>query len=165
MHRLLITSTVLAGVVALPALAANTVIGGQEPTSQYASNIDRSTTHTVYAPKLPDPPVGANADAQDLLQAASQAIAARHTGMAQEALERAETRLLTRSVPPDQADVPDDGTAVHLISSARLAIAHGDLASADSAIQQAIGALPPDQRTVASVTRDVVGGEQSDASK
>ena len=165
MHRLLMTSTVLAGLVALPALADSTAIGGQEPMSQYASNIDRATVHSVIAPKLPAPPVGANADAQDLLQAALQALAAKRTGMAQEALERAETRLLTRSVPPDQADVPDDGTAVHLISSARLAIAHGDLASADSAIQQAIGALPPDQRTVPSVTRDAVGGEQSDASK
>jgi len=145
MHRLLMASTVLAGLVALPALADTTATGGHEPLSQTASNIDRSDTHGVVAPRLPDPPVQADAGPQALLQAASQAVAAKQTGVAQEELERAETRLLTRSVPANQADDPDNSGAVHLIASARLAIAHGDLASASSAIQSAIGALPGSQ--------------------
>ena len=163
MRRLLMTSTLLAGLVAAPAFADNSAIGGQEPSSKYASNIDQSTAHTPYAPKLPDPPLDANADPQALLQAASRAIASGQTGMAQEALERAETRLLSRSVPPDQANTPDDSVPVHLIGSARLDIAHGDLAGANSAVQQALGALPQDQASIAPAgpyaAKDVMGDE------
>ena len=142
MHRLLMTTTVLAGLVAVPAFAQTSANGTQEPSSNYASNIDQSDTHSMIAPKLPDPPMDANAGPRALLSAASQDVRAKQTGAAQEALERAETRLLTRSTPVDQADNPDNRGPVGLIASARLAIAHGDLSGADNSIQQALGSLP-----------------------
>jgi hypothetical protein len=146
MHRLLITSTMLAGLVALPVLTAPSAIAGQ-PISTKASNIDASTVHSTIAPQLPAPPVGDDANPKALLQAASQALTANETGLAQESLERAETRLLTRTTAPDQAQVPDNSGAVQLIASARMAIAHGDLGAANTDIQQALGALPQDQAT------------------
>jgi hypothetical protein len=151
MHRLLITSTVLAGLAGLPVLAASQAIAA-EPVSKNASNIDQSTTHSVIAPQLPAPPVGDDASPHALLQAASQALSANETGMAQESLERAETRMLTRTTAPDQADAPDNTGAVQLVASARMAIAHGDLQGANSDIQQALGGVPQDQATAAKPT-------------
>ena len=148
MHRPFMISTVLAGLVALPVLAASSAFG-DEPLSKTASNIDRSTAHSVIAPQLPAPPAGDDANPQALLQAASQALAANETGMAQESLERAETRLLTRSTMPDQADAPDNSGTVQLISSARMAIAHGDLQAANNDNQQALGGLPQGQASAA----------------
>jgi hypothetical protein len=145
MHRLLVTSTMLAGLVALPVVTPQAAFAGQEPTSKNASNIDQADSHSVIAPQLPAPPAGDEANAQALLQAASQALAANETGMAQESLERAETRLLTRSTPADQAGAPDSSGAVQLIASARMAIAHGDLNGANGDIQQALGQLPQRQ--------------------
>jgi hypothetical protein len=146
MHRLLITTTVLAGLAGLPVLTASQAVG-QEPVSKSASNIDQSTTHSVIAPQLPAPPVGDDASPHALLQAASQALAANETGMAQESLERAETRMLTRTTAPDQADAPDNSGAVQMVASARMAIAHGDMQTANNDIQQALGGLPQDQAT------------------
>jgi hypothetical protein len=137
MHRLLIASTVLAGLIALPAFAA--------PMSTTASNIDRSDTRSTIAPQLPAPPVGDDGSARALLQAASQALSSNQTGMAQESLERAETRLLTRSTEVDQASSPDNSSAVNAITSARMAIAHGDLQGANGDVQQALAALPQNQ--------------------
>ena len=148
MHRLLATATMLAGLAALPVLTASPALAGQQPTSKSASNIDQSTTHSVIAPQLPAPPVGDNADPRALLQAASQALTANETGMAQESLERAETRLLTRTTSPDQAAAPDNRGPVQMIASARMAIAHGDMQGANSDIQQALGSLPQDQASV-----------------
>jgi hypothetical protein len=140
MRRLLMTSTLLAGLAAIasPAFA-------ESPMSKNASNIDQGDTHSVIAPQLPDPDVGDNAGPQALLKDASQALASNQTGKAQEALERAETRLLTRTTAPDQAQAPDNTGTVQMISSARMAIAHGDMQAANSDIQQALGTLPQDQ--------------------
>ena len=138
MRRLLLTSSVLASLAGLPAVTAIAA----DPVSTQASNIDQATTHSVIAPQLPAPPVGDDANASALLQAASQALSSNQTGMAQESLERAEARLLTRTVAPDQADAPDNSGTVNLISSARMAIAHGDKSGANSDIQQALAALP-----------------------
>jgi hypothetical protein len=142
MHRLLMASTMLAGLVAMPALADNTAIGGHEPLSTAASNIDQSTAPSAIAPQLPAPPTADDAHPRDLLNVASQALAKNQTGLAQESLERAETRLLTRTTAPDHADSPDNATPVRLITSARMAIAHHDLQGANSDIQQALAALP-----------------------
>ena len=138
MRRLLLTSSVLASLTGLPAVTAIAA----DPVSTQASNIDQATTHSVIAPQLPAPPVGDDANASALLQPASQALSSNQTGMAQESLERAEARLLTRTVAPDQADAPDNSGTVNLISSARMAIAHGDKSGANSDIQQALAALP-----------------------
>jgi hypothetical protein len=144
MHRLLIASTMLAGLVAAPFLIASTA-HAENPMSKTASNIDKSDSHSVVAPQLPAPPASDNGSPRALLQSASQALSANQTGMAQESLERAETRLLTRSTAPDHAQTPDNNGAVQMISSARMAIAHGDLNGAKGDIQQALNSLPQNQ--------------------
>jgi hypothetical protein len=113
--------------------------GESGPASMRASNIDAADTHSDIAPHLPEPAVGQGADADTLLQAAQSALAAHKTGTAQQALEMAETRLLDRSTPPDQANQPDQGPRIEAVTKARKALASGDTKAADSAIQMALG--------------------------
>ena len=111
---------------------------GQEPLSRSASNIDPGDTTSTIAPRLPAPPLGPDATTPDLLHAARDALGRNATGEAQEALERAETRLLDRSTEPSRAGTPDDRDAVRLIGQAREALGHHDLAQAAQAIDQAL---------------------------
>jgi hypothetical protein len=73
--------------------------GNSLPTSDRASNIKEANTPSRIAPRLQSPQAVSDSP-QELLRAASRALEAGRTGEAQEALERAETRLLSRSVPP-----------------------------------------------------------------
>ena len=75
---------------------------------------------------------------EQYLMAARQALAANQSGAAQEALERAETRALDRSVAPSRAGDPDNRTLVKQISDARNALASGDKASAIVIIDEAL---------------------------
>jgi hypothetical protein len=111
---------------------------GHEPMSMHASNIDPSDTRSVIAPALPAPAVGPNATPAQLLHAARDALARHATGEAQEALERAETRLLDRSTAPSNAGTPDSADAVKLIGDARMALGHHDMATATQDIDQAM---------------------------
>ena len=104
----------------------------------HASNIDPSDTRSVIAPALPAPAVGPNATPAQLLHAARDALARHATGEAQEALERAETRLLDRSTAPSNAGTPDSADAVKLIGDARMALGHHDMATATQDIDQAM---------------------------
>ena len=140
------TSTLLVAVAALPALAdVSPVTGKPEPTSNVASNIAPSNTRSEIAPALPAP---ASEGPRDLLMTASQNIASRRTGAAQEALERAETRILDRSVPATMSNAPDNSQVVNLIAQARMALANNDLQSANASVQQALQALPPEGQSV-----------------
>jgi len=112
--------------------------GESGPASNTASNIDSADTRSAIAPHLPEPKVGEGAGADTLLRAAQAAIAAHHTGAAQQALEMAETRLLDRSTPVDAANVPDQNMAVQQVAAARKALASGDNAAASAAIQTAM---------------------------
>ena len=112
--------------------------GESGPASNTASNIDSADTHSAIAPHFPEPKVGEGADAGTLLRAAQAALAAHHTGAAQQALEMAETRLLDRSTPVDAASVPDQNMAVQQVATARKALASGDNAAASAAIQTAM---------------------------
>jgi hypothetical protein len=115
---LLMTSTMLVALAAAPAFAELSPVTGQpEPTSTVASNRDPSNTRSEIAPALPAPPVEGP---RDLLMAPSQDIGSRRSGAAQEALERAETRVLDRGVPPSMANAPDDSRVVDLITQARM---------------------------------------------
>jgi hypothetical protein len=105
------------------------------PRSNNASNINEATTHSELAPNLPAP---AADTVPGLLFAARNALAARQTGAAQEALERAETRALDRSIPVGTERVPDQGRMVAAIGQARQALAAGDL---NGAIQIIDGVL------------------------
>jgi len=75
---------------------------------------------------------------QALLQAAQRALASNRTGAAQEALERAETRMLTRSTDPSAAGSPDLGSMVQSIGAVRRALAARDIPGARAAISAAL---------------------------
>jgi hypothetical protein len=89
-----------------------------------------ATTGEVIVPRLPVPALGPNATAEQYLQAAQSALQARRDGEAQEALERAETRLLDRSITPSTANQPDQNATVRQIGQARDALRRGDRAAA-----------------------------------
>lgn len=111
--------------------------GGNVPLSTRASNIDRADTRSIIAPRLPNPDASGNTP-EAFLMAAQRALAAGQTGRAQEALERAETRLLTRSTDPSMANTPDNAPMVMQISQARQALARRDTAGARQAIDMAM---------------------------
>lgn len=115
-------------------------VGESEPMAHHASNIDRADTHSEIAPRLPAPPVGENAGPERYLAAAQKAIRAHRTGEAQEALERAETRLLDRSAPAGAANAPDQGPAIQHINDALHALAGRNYAAAEQATNQAMSA-------------------------
>jgi hypothetical protein len=150
MRPLLLATTLLAPLAAAPAHAdISPITGKPEPTSNAASNITPSNTRSQIAPALPAPPADG---AHDLLMAASQDLATNRTGAAQEALERAETRILDRTVPATLANTPDPGNLVNLIAQARTALGNNDLQSAGAYVQQALQALPPDEQGSAMAT-------------
>ena len=106
---LLMTPLLLA---ALPATAQNSA----SPMSNNAGNLMGGMGGmSGTAAKLPIPSV-ADDSAQSYLKAARSALAAGKTGMAQEALERAESRLLDRDVAPSQAASPSSDPSVTAIS-------------------------------------------------
>jgi hypothetical protein len=78
------------------------------------------------APNLPSPPVGENASPRAYLMAARNSLATGRAGEAQQSLEMAQTRLLDRSVPLFQTNVPDRNPAVEQISAALQALGAGD---------------------------------------
>jgi hypothetical protein len=107
------------------------------PFSPQAANIAPSDTHSVIAPALPSP--GAVGSPEQYLQRANQALRAGRTGEAQEALERAETRLLDRSVSnPSAAAQPDNGPRIDAIQRALHALANHDRGGAMNAVQMAM---------------------------
>ena len=131
-----------------PAMGADTEVsappsstyrgGAGSPRSDHASNISASDTRSEIAPRLPDPATASNTP-EAYLAAAQSALASGKTGAAQEALERAETRLLSRSTEPSAAASPADMPMVQQIGRARQALATRDIAGARSAIRAAMG--------------------------
>jgi hypothetical protein len=105
--------------------------------STRASNSTAANTRSEIAPRLPDPAAGANTP-QSYLAAAQRALNSGRTGAAQEALERAETRLLSRSTEQSMAGSPDASPMVQQIGEARRALAARDTAAAKSAISAAM---------------------------
>jgi hypothetical protein len=100
--------------------------GNSLPKSDKASNITEADTRSVLAPNLPSPPLGENASSRDYLAAARGALAAGHTGEAQQALEMAETRALDRSVPLFQTTAPIKDPLVAEIEDALHTLSAGD---------------------------------------
>src|SRR5271166_2747793 len=70
------------------------------PLDLRASNIAPADTRSAVAPALPVPAVALSAPPLSFLEAARWALAGARTGEAQEALERAETRLLDGTAQP-----------------------------------------------------------------
>lgn len=111
--------------------------GGAVPLSNQASNTSAANTRSEIAPRLPSPDAASNTP-EAFLMAAQRALAAGRTGQAQEALERAETRLLTRATDPAMANTPDSAPMVMQISQARQALSRRDTAGARRAIDMAM---------------------------
>jgi hypothetical protein len=162
MRSLVMSVAVLAVLVGTPVLAQNTITpqgvppgtnpetgarpgndigtGMSMPMGYRASNIDQGNTRSWIAPNLPSPAIGPNANAVDFLRAAQSALQAGRTGEAQQSLEMAQTRLLSRSVPMTQTGNPSDNPAVAQISQALRALSAGDRAQTMQLIQSAIPA-------------------------
>jgi hypothetical protein len=96
---------------------------------------------TIATPE-PVPPVDENAPPQAFLQAARQSLAAGRTGEAMEAMERAETRALDRSVRPSRANIPDTQPFITLVAAARAALDAHDRATALAKIDEALALTP-----------------------
>lgn len=99
----------------------------------------------VVATPLPAPPLPPGSPSLAYLEAARSALARGRLGETQEALERAETRLLDRAVNPAAVDRPDTQRVVLDIGVARQALAARDRYAASRAIGDAMAALetPP----------------------
>ncbi len=121
-------------------------VGDSFPASNKASNIVPGDTNSVIAPRLPVPNGGQNASISQFLTDAQNSLNAGQTGQAQEALERAETAMLQRSVPADQASTPDQAPDVKLVAQARDDLARRDVDSAKQAISAAMTAGPQGQQ-------------------
>ena len=113
--------------------------GQSGPASSRASNLDGTSTSSPIAPHLPSP--DASGGPEDYLRAADQALAARRTGEAQQALELAETRLLDRSTAIGDV-APSGNPQVQALSAALQALGHGDIGAARAATRAAMGAPP-----------------------
>ncbi len=112
--------------------------GQSGPASDKASNIDGSDSRSDIAPHFQSPSVGENAAPVGYLRAAETALVHHRTGEAQQALEMAETRLLDRSTPVSEANVPSQNDMVRQVSIARQALGHNDVPGARQAIAVAI---------------------------
>jgi hypothetical protein len=147
-------TTALLAVFAVPALAiaqtapapsgtgarpGNEIGTGQSlPLSNRAANNSPADAGSVIAPRLPEPNVPPDSGPEQYLMAARQALAAHQTGVAQEALERAETRALDRSVAPSRASDPNGQRLIKQINDARNALSTGDAATAMQIIDSAL---------------------------
>lgn len=130
MRYLLLPLVALMPLATMPAFA--------QPVSQHASNIAGMPIHSKIAPPLPSVDLGPNATATDYLHAAAKALTNHQTGLAQQALENAETLLLTRSVAHGAANAPDESQAVQNISAARRALGANDLTQSLDLVQKTI---------------------------
>ncbi len=119
------------------------VIGtGQSlPLSDKASNATAGDTRSLIAPRLPTPSAGDDSSPGAFLDSAQRALTLGRTGEAQEALERAESRLLDRSVAPSRAGAPSGQADVARVSEARRALAAGDRARAQQIIGEVLARL------------------------
>ncbi len=106
-----------------PVAHAQQGMRGQVPISSPASNIEPSDTRSVVAPALPVPPVPSGSPPREFLQAAREAVLRGRSGNAQEALERAETRVLDRPVTASMGTAPDSDRIVLDIAVALRALA------------------------------------------
>jgi hypothetical protein len=127
---LLVLTAQVAGAQTLEAPAArpgNDIGTGESlPLSSTAGNIVPGDTQNLVAGRLPVPAIDENAPPATFIEGARQALAAGRTGEAQEAIERAESRALDRSVKPSQAHDPSRQPLVQQLRDARMALGTGD---------------------------------------
>jgi len=137
MRSLKLAAFALLGVTSIVSLAQAQMMNGatdsgnggmraSTPLSTRASNIGPADMRSSIAPALPTPPVGDDGGPGAYLRAAHDALVAGRTGEAQQSLEMAETRALARSVPPEQASMPDPNPAVSQIRDALHVLGDGN---------------------------------------
>jgi hypothetical protein len=114
--------------------------GQSLPFSEQPSNLEPSAAPVPYGSRLPAPDIDENAPPAVFLDAARRALAAGRAGEAQEALERAESRVLDRSVRPSRAGQPSRQPVVERISAALAALATGDRLRVLQLIDEALAA-------------------------
>ena len=133
--------TVLVALCLLPGLA---LAQGYDhgPISGQASHTPGSTPGSTIAPRLPDPAGGDGGSPEQYLHEADRALVMHKTGLAQQALEMAETRLLDRSTLASQASTPDDDPEVQALRRARRALGQRDVHAAQAAIREALNDAP-----------------------
>ncbi len=112
--------------------------GNSLPRSNNSSNINAADSKSEIAPNLPSPPLGENSSPRDYLIAARNSLAAGKTGMAQQSLEMAQTRLLDRSVNRSQVNDASRDPRVKRIEDARQALGNGNSALAMQIIESAL---------------------------
>jgi hypothetical protein len=115
----------------------------QEPSyregfSVTASNIIPSDTHSVIAPHLPVPRLAPGAGPPQFLRVADYGLQTGRTGLAQEAMERAETRLLDRVIIAPDPVQPDTSPPVVTIAEGRQALGQGDIPRAEDHVLRAL---------------------------
>ncbi|GAN75793.1 hypothetical protein [Acidisphaera rubrifaciens] len=118
-------------------------VGPSYPSSAQSSNISPYDTRSAIAPRLPTPAAGEDGAPRRFLIDARRALAAGRTGEAQEALERAETRLLDRSTPAFVTNQPSRRPLVGAIHAALQALSAGDRARALSIVDGALARTGP----------------------
>jgi hypothetical protein len=153
MHRLFVIPLAMAATGILPALSL-TGSAQAQPVGTPASNLKPIDLRSVIAPALPVPPVPSADPPSAFLIVARSAAELGRTGEAQEALERAETRLLDRDddLPAQAASVPNSQQAVVAIGVALQALATHDRQAAIIAIDDAIAAADRATPQVAAAT-------------
>lgn len=134
------TLALLLTVLAVPAVAQTEpdTGGGHQPTSTMPTNTGPENTHTVWSPQLPSPTVSDDAPPAAFVKAAEGAIAAGRLGEAQEAIERAESRALDRTVRPSRANQPSRQLLVKQLADARQMLGHGDRQGALHKLDEAL---------------------------
>jgi hypothetical protein len=151
MRKTLLTSAALFGLAfSLPAFAQSADwpwahqpgTGESGPASSTASNIDSTDARSSIAPHLPEPAQGQNGSPEAYLRDAQSALMRHQSGLAQQSLEMAETRLLDRSTLPSEASTPDQTPEIRNVSAALNAIGHHDWEGARHAIQVALASAP-----------------------
>ena len=110
------------------------------PLDLRAGNIAPTDTRSAVAPALPIPAVALSVPPLSFLEAARRALEGARTGEAQEALERAETRLLDGTTQPVSA-APSMVPALASTRAARQALVVHDRTGAAREIDAAIAAL------------------------
>lgn len=156
MRTVLLMSIAALGLAALPAVAqtprrppmANDAPGDYRggagsPSSTAASNIGPNSTRSEIAPRLPSPDANANSP-EALMRSALRSLDQNKTGAAQQALEMAETRVLSRTTDPSMSGTPDQSMMVKHLGDARRALGARDVNGAKEALRMALNApVPP----------------------
>jgi len=119
-------------------------VGTSYPLSPDVSNITAGDSKSTIAPTAPQPAIGPDASVTQLLHAAAQSIASGQTGTANNALEDAETQILTRSVVQGTQGMPSADPVVSQIEQARQALGAHNRGGATQQINQILSSNAPE---------------------